>query len=95
VFITLPEITRWGNPYSQRVCPSPVFPRLVQRDFSAKFWFLVRPSTPDARLRLPCKFPPRGPPFTWFVVPPWGMTALSQISIFLKVKIRKPGVESQ
>jgi hypothetical protein len=39
----LPGITCKGNPYSQRVNSSPVFPRLVQRDFSAKSRFLGRP----------------------------------------------------
>jgi hypothetical protein len=41
--ISLPGITCRGNPYSQRVCSSPVFPRLVQCDFSAKSRFLGRP----------------------------------------------------
>jgi hypothetical protein len=41
-FINLPGIPGWGNPYSQRVCPSPVLLRLVQRDFPIKFRFLVR-----------------------------------------------------
>jgi hypothetical protein len=42
-FISLSGITCWGNPFSQRVCPSPVFPHLVQRNFSAKSRFLGRP----------------------------------------------------
>jgi hypothetical protein len=43
VFISLPGITCWGNPYSQRVCPSPVFLRLVQRHFRVTSRFLERP----------------------------------------------------
>jgi hypothetical protein len=40
--INLPGITVWGNVYSQRMCPSPVFLRLVQRDVLAQSRFLVR-----------------------------------------------------
>ena len=42
-FINLPGIPCWGNPYSQRVRPSPVFLRLIQRDVSVKSRFLGRP----------------------------------------------------
>jgi hypothetical protein len=52
-FISLPGITVWGNLYSQRVCPSPVFLRLVQRDVPAKSRFLVRPRLLTRLLSLP------------------------------------------
>jgi hypothetical protein len=43
VSIILPGITRWGNSYSQRVYPSPIFQRLVQCDLFIPSRFLVRP----------------------------------------------------
>ena len=42
-FIRLPGITCWGNPYSQRVYPSPVFLRLAQCHFRVTSRFLGRP----------------------------------------------------
>jgi hypothetical protein len=42
-FISLPGIACWGNPYSQGVCLSPVFLRLIQRDGPVTSRFLGRP----------------------------------------------------
>ena len=42
-FVSLPGITCRGKPYSQRVYPSPIFLRLVQRDFPTTSRFLGRP----------------------------------------------------
>jgi hypothetical protein len=53
-FINLPEITCWGNPYSQRVCPSLIFQRLIQCDVPVKSRFLGRP-------RLLTRFSPPSP----------------------------------
>jgi hypothetical protein len=58
-FISLPGITCGGNPYSQRVCPSPVFLCLVQRDFSLLPGFLRR-----LRLHASVSEPARAPPDT-------------------------------
>jgi hypothetical protein len=43
MFISLPEITRWGNLSSRHVCPSPIFQRLVQCEVPITPRFLVRP----------------------------------------------------
>ena len=43
VFISLAALTCWGNPYPQRVFPSPVFLRLTQHDVPVKSRFLGRP----------------------------------------------------
>jgi hypothetical protein len=53
VFTSLLEITCWGNPYLQRVCPSPVFLRLVQRAIPVKSRFLVRPRLLTRSVPLP------------------------------------------
>jgi hypothetical protein len=42
-FISLPGIPCWGNPDSQRVCPAPIFLRLIQRDVPVTSRFLGRP----------------------------------------------------
>jgi hypothetical protein len=39
-FVSLPEMSCWGNSYAQRVCPSPVCLRLIQRHFPPKSRFL-------------------------------------------------------
>jgi hypothetical protein len=54
-FISLPRIPCWGNPYSQRVRPSPVFLRLIQRDVPIKSRFLGRPRLLTRLLSLPAR----------------------------------------
>jgi|SoiMetStandDraft_2_1073263.scaffolds.fasta_scaffold03099_4 hypothetical protein len=39
-FVSLPEMSCWGNSHAQRVCPSPVCLRLIQRHFPPKSRFL-------------------------------------------------------
>jgi|RhiMetdeSRZDD1v2_1073273.scaffolds.fasta_scaffold63459_4 hypothetical protein len=48
VFISLPEMSCWGNSYAQRVCSSLVFLRLIQRHFPPTSRFLLRPQTPHS-----------------------------------------------
>ena len=53
--LRLSAITHWGNPYSQRVYPSPIFQRLVQGDVPAKSRFLGRPRLLTRLSTLPAK----------------------------------------